>query len=150
MRILNAGHRYSLKHLDGSGEEIVQFVKREGEGYPRNVGHCEGTTTQEVMRMTIDRAAYVNAQIPCWQTKVSIWLMSGIVWLYEHRAAKRHGRKAPGLYEAVFGETCAECGHVGCEGRCRPAAQAEEEPPDMGLVGESRIPWSSVEGGPKP
>jgi hypothetical protein len=113
MRVLDAGHEYELAHLDGSGTSRIVFVKREGEGYPGNVGHHEGTTSQEMFRILIDRARYVNNQIPCYQTWLSIWLAAACVWLYEHRAAKRHGRKSPGLHDAVFGVPCGRCGHVG-------------------------------------
>lgn len=120
MRILDPGHRFQLDSFDGdSGIQVLQFVKREGWMYPGNVGHDPGTNTQEVLRATISRAIYLNQQIPCWQTKVSIWLMGIVVWLYEHRAAKRHRRETPGLYHSVYGVTCVHCGHVGCEGECR-------------------------------
>jgi hypothetical protein len=114
MKVLDRGHYYELALLDGDSDiQRVQFVKREGVGYPSNVGTACGTTSQEVLRMLIDRAMYVNSQIPCWQTRLSVWLYGFVIWLYEHRAAKRHGRKVPGLHEAVYGETCWKCGHVG-------------------------------------
>jgi hypothetical protein len=120
MKVLDAGHYYELAALDGdSGIQRLQFVKREGAKFPGNVGHCAGATSQEVLRVLIDRAFYVNNQIPCWQTRLSIYLMGAVVWLYEHRAAKRHKREAPGFYAATLGEICATCGHVGCVGGCR-------------------------------
>jgi hypothetical protein len=121
MKVLDNGHRYELMSLDGdSAIQRLQFVKREGKKYPGNVGHYPGTTSQEVFRVLHDRAIYVNGQIPCWQTRVSIWLTGAIIWLYEHRAAKRHKRKAPSLFDAVYGETCRACGHVGCNCAVQP------------------------------
>jgi hypothetical protein len=38
MRVFDPGHKY------------LKFVKREGDNYPRNRGHYEGTTSQEVLR----------------------------------------------------------------------------------------------------
>lgn len=120
MRVLDPGHRYELASLDGdSAIQVLQFVKREGAKFPGNVGHYPGVTSQEVDRALLDRAQYVYKQIPCWQTRVSIWFRGAIIWLYEHRAAKRHGRKDPSFYEATFGQCCVTCGHVGCEGDCR-------------------------------
>lgn len=117
MKVVDPGHAYELNYLDSEypvdGCYLV-FVKREGPKFPGNVGHHSGTTSQEVLRALIDRAFYVNNQQPYWQTRLSIWLMGFIVWMYEHRAAKRHSRKVPRFYEATFGETCAACGHVGC------------------------------------
>lgn len=115
MKVSDQGHRYYLSQLDGDGSQVLQFVKREGLKYPGNVGHYEGTTSQEVLRALIDRAQYVNRQTPCWQTKLSLYFLHAVVWLYEQRAAKRHGRRAPGLEDAVYGDTCGKCGHVGCE-----------------------------------
>jgi hypothetical protein len=127
MKILEAGHVYELNVLDDWGVECLRFVKREGANYPGNIGHHAGTTSQEVLRALINRAEYVNAQIPCWQTRLGILLMGVTIWLFEHRAAKRHNRKVPGLYESIYGETCKTCGHVGCE---RPTPAPKERAND--------------------
>src|SRR6267142_4512123 len=122
MRVLDAGHRYSLRHLDGGGEEVLQFVKRQGAGYPGNVGTCEGTTMQEVLRALIHRAKYVNKQIPCRETELAIKHMRTAIYQFEVRAAFRHRRKfvmPDGLLEEA--ETCEKCGHIGCTGECREA-----------------------------
>lgn len=122
MRVLDAGHYYELASLDGdSGIQRLQFVKREGKKFPGNVGTSPGTTSQEVLRVLLHRAQYVQNQIPCWQTKVSLYFYGAIIWLYEHRAAKNHGRQAPGFREAIWGTCCKLCGHVGCTGNCRAA-----------------------------
>jgi hypothetical protein len=118
MRITDPGHRYELLVLDDEHKMLLcplVFVKREGLNYPGNVGHHPGTTTQEVLRACIARAWYVNEQIPCWQTRLSIFLMSLVVWLYEQRASKRHGWRVPGISEAVLSKPCSHCGHVCCE-----------------------------------
>jgi hypothetical protein len=60
MKVLEAGHKYELLSLDGGEPQILTFVKREGEGYPGNVGHHPGTTLQEVLRAEIDRGMYVG------------------------------------------------------------------------------------------
>lgn len=119
MKIIDRGHIFALDILDDNPKlptnQIIRFVKRIGYKYPGNYGGSyPGTTSQEVLRVLISRAIYVNGQIPCWETRLSIYLMGFIIWLYEHRAAKRHKRKAPGLDVAVFGKTCSRCGHVGC------------------------------------
>jgi hypothetical protein len=130
MRVLDAGHRYALRHLDGEGEEILQFVKREGEGYPGNVGASEGTTMQEVLRALIDRAKYVNGQIPSQYTRRGIDLMREAIREFEMRAAERHGRSFAGLHAEGFIETlstCEKCGHIGCKGNCHAKQEAASE-----------------------
>lgn len=119
MKILEPGHLYDLYQLDAFPMSYgrLRFVKREGSRYPGNVGAHHGTTSQEVLRALIDRAQYVDKQIPAWQTRASIWLMRAILWLYEHRAAGLHHRRMPLrlLYRIEEQATCPHCGHVGCE-----------------------------------
>lgn len=88
-----------------------------------NVGHHPGTTTQEVLRALIDRARYVNDQTPCEETAEAITLMATAVYLFEKRAAARHGRLQEflkiGILNVVHGALkCHKCGHVGCKGDC--------------------------------
>ena len=118
MIILDPGHRYLLDALDDTthlGPRLLQFVKRQGTKYPGNTSSYPGTNSQETLRALIDRGAYLNKQIPCWQTRVGNWLMALVIWLYEHRAAGLHKRRIPSIREAVYGPTCRTCGHVGHE-----------------------------------
>lgn len=125
MVVLDPGHKYLLTELDIEDVAKLQtltFVKREGKLYPGNVGHHQGTTTQEVLRALIDRIVYVNRQI---YDNTNIALLHHLresIWYLEYRAARRHGR-AP-LDRAMIGvietlRTCSECGHIGCQGECR-------------------------------
>ena len=120
MKVIDPGHEYELAHLDGDGSSRLVFVKREGDGYPGNVGHHEGTTMQEVLRALIDRAKYVNAQIPSAYTLAAIDCMRTAIEYFEVRAAKRHGREfissTVPIEERI---TCLKCGHIGCLGSCR-------------------------------
>lgn len=118
MVVVDPGHEYLLDSLDGDQENRLVFVKREGEKYPGNVGHHPGTTMQETLRALIDRAKYVNNQIPDRDTAFAMAHMEWAVFYLERRAARRHGREAPTVEEAVHGAKCYKCGHVGCEGNC--------------------------------
>ena len=122
MRVIDPGHRYELEILDlhfhADWPRELIFVKREGPKFPGNVGHHPGTTCQEVLRAVVDRLHYVGHQIPAWQTTVAMFLGGVMIWLLEHRAARRHGRRSPGLKAAIRGEGCERCGHVGCQGGC--------------------------------
>jgi len=126
MLIIDPGHSYQLYNLDKLKENYVaflHFVKRTGPGYPGNLDSQPGTTSQEVLRCLIDRAKYVNHQQPCWQTSLSVKLLRFVIWLYEHRAAKRHGRVPPSYREIESAEFCLDCGHVGCQGGCHAKAR---------------------------
>lgn len=91
MRVVDPGHCYKLKSLDGGESQKLVFVKREGPGYPGNVGRHAGTILQEVWRASIERLKYVDAQIthPCNQQ--AIGHLRSALYLLERRAAERHG-----------------------------------------------------------
>lgn len=120
MRVLDAGHYYELDRLDGPGVEMLQFVKREGEGYLGNVGHCPGTNMQEVIRALIDRCKYLDAQIPCVETVATIAALRTALLLLELRAARRHGREwtVASFTGLENFPVCERCGHIGCHGEC--------------------------------
>lgn len=127
MRVVDPGHRYALRCLDTDGfllkEESLQFVKREGEGYPGNVGHHSGTTTQEVLRALIDRTLYVDAQIPCGENLEVLDHLRHAIYFLEDRAAERHGRDPipeEWIDHIETLPTCEKCNHVGCDGSCHP------------------------------
>jgi hypothetical protein len=119
MQILDPGHLYTLKHLDGDSVEYLRFVKREGPGFPGNVGHYEGTNLQEVIRVLIDRLRYLNNQIPHERNTYCIMDLQDCLYGLEARAAERHGlEKEFKKFRASLIETyptCDHCGHIVCE-----------------------------------
>lgn len=120
MKVLEAGHIYSLQSLDGGDHELLRFVKREGPNYPGNKGKHPGTIIQEVCRALINRLDYVEKQIPCKDNRLAKMALEDVIFYLERRAAKRHNRKlkalATGISELV---TCKGCGHIECPGNCR-------------------------------
>lgn len=117
MTVLDRGHCYALLQLDGGISQILTFVKREGEGYPGNVGHHGGTNLQSVIRSLIDRVAYLQGQIPCDENIAIINNLRDCLFLLEHRAARRHGFDASRItqHNATHGMMCPVCGHVMCD-----------------------------------
>lgn len=105
---------------DPAPSQRLIFVKREGDGYPGNLGSHPGTTSQEVLRALIERAEYVNRQVPCAETQAASELMRAALVLLELRAARRHERflDAPDVEWIVDSTCCPKCNHVGCEGDC--------------------------------
>ena len=124
MRVIDPGHKYALKHLDGEGEEIITYVKRVGAKYPGNVGCHSGTTLQEEWRAQIHRLRYLDQQEPCNETKICIDQLQLCIMRLEARAARKHGRPAPVEYNdrdlRIIEDfpVCDNCGHIGCEGNC--------------------------------
>jgi hypothetical protein len=119
VRIGDPGHVYWLSQLDvGSNDHLERrliFVKRDQppEAFPGNVGHHAGTTSQEVMRVLIDRAKYVDNQISCQANGLVIFHLRKAILALEERAAKRHGRELGLTRPDIENEpTCPKCGHI--------------------------------------
>jgi hypothetical protein len=123
MDVIDPGHVYALECLDGEEDEIqlLQFVKREGPGYPGNVGHHSGVNIQEVLRVLIDRIKYLDNQIPHVSNQLALRLLRLAILALELRAAERHGREwvQTGHDEDIeYRPVCVKCGHIGCVGQC--------------------------------
>lgn len=124
MEVIDPGHKYNLRLLDKSSLsrefQHLTFVKREGSGYPGNIGSHPGTTTQEVLRALIDRAKYVDNQIHHPYNDMTLIHLRSAMFFLELRAAERHGRLLPqfdlNIIETL--PTCEKCNHIGCEGNC--------------------------------
>jgi len=115
MRIIDPGHCFALIRLDGGGEEMLTFVKREGDGYPGNVGHHTGTTSQEVMRALISRAKYVEGQIPHKANGAVIYHLRAAIRALERRAYERHGIPYDVTAELIENLPTNSHGHVWLE-----------------------------------
>jgi hypothetical protein len=142
MKVKDPGHIFELDWLDvepgytaedlhGYGCRDLVFVKREGEGYPGNVGHYEGTNIQEVLRALISRVKYLDSQVHDTRNLDVLDFLRLALKRLEQRAAERHGRlldifspmNSVRTLEDVWIEelpTCPKCGHIGCEGSCHP------------------------------
>lgn len=118
MERIDEGHDYLLASFDGNWPQRLTFMKREGEGYPFNVGSHPGTNCQEVLRALIDRVKYLDRQIQCAANVSIIDHLRLALRDFELRAAHRHGRTLPlfELSEIELQPTCAGCGHIGCNG----------------------------------
>lgn len=132
MKVIDPGHMYDLRCLDVDGHIRLTFVKRDYPAwkFPGNDGSYPGTTTQEVMRALIDRAKYVNSQIPHPANQVVIDNLRNSIRELERRAAENHKRELRWneIREDIENEpTCNQCGHIQCNGLCRAAARTKEE-----------------------
>jgi hypothetical protein len=151
MRVLDPGHAYELRHLDGTGVSVLVFVKREGPGYPGNVGHHQGTNLQEVIRALINRVQYLDGQIHHGRNDEVIWLLRVALVELELRAAERHQREfMPFEGEIEEQPTCLQCGHVQCSGSCEAHALRKGVPAVESGVRDSRVRATRVKDSPLP
>lgn len=87
MKVLDAGHRYVLEGNKGTDAQEVTFYKDEkinGDGYG-------GTTLQEFLRVLIDRAFFLDGQVPGGGVLSMVPVWQGQIIELEVRAAGRHG-----------------------------------------------------------
>ncbi len=117
MIVLDPGHTYQPSEIDGeTTENVIIFVKREGEGFPGNEGHHAGTNCQEIVRILIDRVKYLHNQIPHSNNIKIINALREVLLQFEQRAAERHGRQLPHLIRDIENiPCCPQCGHIYCE-----------------------------------
>ena len=87
---VDPGHIYGCHQLDGRGYQLIRFVKREGPGYPGNVGKYSGTNIQELLRAIIARLKYLQRQGPHFANVLVIAALRLSLNLLEYRAARRH------------------------------------------------------------
>lgn len=124
MRCTDPGHSYILETYDGAADQRLVFMKREGDGYPFNVGHNPGTNCQEVLRALIDRVKYLQKQIWCQENEEIIGSLRAALVSFETRAAHRHGRTFPVLRKDIeHVATCPKCGHIYCVGHTIKTAE---------------------------
>lgn len=85
MKVLDKGHKYSLKNNKTDGEVILTFYKDEiinGSGY-------DGTTNQEVLRCLIDRIKFLDKQLPHEVNSKIIQHLRSAIILHEQRHLDR-------------------------------------------------------------
>lgn len=119
MKVTDPGHEYEVDTYDGDGSTMtIGFMKREGVGYPGNVGHYPGTNLQEILRVCIDRLEYLDNQIACNKNKKILMKLRSCIGMLESRAAKRHGKilmmPVPMWSKIETLLTCKICGHIKC------------------------------------
>lgn len=138
MKIHDPGHIFSIEnyppkeenypiHPEYARESHIQFRKRIGEDYPGNTGlPYSGTTTQELLRVIIERLKYVDNQIQHKANQDTIERCQHSIFDLEMRAAERRGKEylklwiidlyryrsdEGGIEEA---KPCPICGHIFC------------------------------------
>ncbi len=118
MDIIDPGHKYKLSTLDGEVEQIITFVKREGDNFPGNIGHYPGVIIQEVLRVLIDRLKYLDNQRYDVQNEFVLYALRKAIWHLEVRAARIHNLDFPFPVEDIeMLPVCKSCGHIVCNDR---------------------------------
>lgn len=136
MKIVEPGHlyvaqAYAAREADGKPVEtaldLVRFRKRIGDGYaPNQPPAYAGTSTQELLRIIIDRSKYVQAQKTHTANIAVIDRAQRSIWSLEDRAAYLRGEEYQRTWHHDLSQwmnsghgiedagTCDVCGHIFC------------------------------------
>lgn len=99
MKVLREGHGYCMKSFTTSEEvQTLSFICKEPkeEGSTELVTVSDGTTTEEVLEVLIDRMKYLQGKFPCKENACTIThLEEALMWL-EKRTRDRVKRNVEG------------------------------------------------------
>lgn len=117
MEIIDHGHEYLAHGVAGAAPQRVVFVKNRGDKYPGNGGEPHGgILCQELLRILIDRTAYLNSQGSCAETEHALAALRQALGWYEVRAARCRGEHIDLAHanDLEREPTCSVCGHNKC------------------------------------
>lgn len=117
MKILDRGHVYLAESVGDVAPQRIQFVKNRGEKYPGNIGDPQpGIICQELLRILIDRTAYLNSQGACAETEHALAALRQALGWFEVRAARCRSEfiDLPHADWLEVQPTCSSCGHNCC------------------------------------
>ena len=120
MIVRDPGHRYQLRVFDGHRQAFLQFVKRNrpAHRYPGNADAECGTMSQEVLRVLIDRAKYLDAQEGAPENPIVLSKLREALYQLEARGARYRGLALPEHFKVEEIESypvCEGCGHIFCQ-----------------------------------
>ena len=93
MKVIIPGHRYLLGPAGGFQQTLAFIMKTPQKDVPASVYALEtvqdGTTTEEVLKVLIDRTNHLNKAVPCRENSLAVTKMEeALLWLNE-RTRKR-------------------------------------------------------------
>jgi hypothetical protein len=102
MEVLEPGHTYKVSNFEKPNNgQVIQFIHKEPivEGQPELKTIADGTTTEELLLVLIDRTNFLNKKFPCRENSIAITkLDEALLWLNK-RTEDRKKRKVEGKNE---------------------------------------------------
>lgn len=96
MDVIEPGHVYLLRHLEGDGHQLLTFIRRSSAAVDYGDGEHPGTNTQEVLRALINRTEFLHHVLPAVETMDAAWYLRMALFSYEARAWRRKQRQLNG------------------------------------------------------
>ncbi len=86
---------YELKNFKAETVQPVQFYEMNEDG-----STVEGTTLEEMLRVSIERLQHLNTKFPCRENALAITKMEEALHWLNHRTADRIKRGVEGTHQA--------------------------------------------------
>lgn len=103
MKVIVPGHRYELQHFENkTGSQKIQFIHKEPtKAVPTFLETVDdGTTTEDVLEVLIDRVKFLQEKFPCKENAMSITHMEEALNWLEKRTRDRMKRNVEGKHIA--------------------------------------------------
>lgn len=88
--------RYVLFNFKSDTHQTVDFYEKD----PQNHAVSEGTTLEEMIRVSIERLMYLNGKFPCRENSLAITKLEEALHWLNHRTADRVNRGVEGQHKA--------------------------------------------------
>lgn len=104
MKVLIDGHRYELENFEdkeAKGQEL-QFIQKEPKLNENLdlVTISDGTTNEEVIKVLLNRLAFMNEKFPCAENIHAQTHLRESLWWLNERTRERLARNVEGKHEA--------------------------------------------------
>ena len=90
MRVIRSGHCYKVENFENKSEsQEIQFIEKEQiePGSTELVTVYDGTTTEELLKVLINRMQYLQGKLPCRENAIVITkLEESLMWLDKKNA----------------------------------------------------------------
>lgn len=100
MKVITEGHLYEVVNFENKYHQgqFIQFIQKQPkeEGSTELVTISDGTTTEDVMAVLIDRLKFLQSKFPCKENAMSITKMEEALMWQEKRTADRIKRQVEG------------------------------------------------------
>jgi hypothetical protein len=98
MKVIDQGHLYELEGFEGT-PQTISFIKKEsipGSSDLKTIH--DGTTNEEVIKVLIDRLAFLETKFPCKENRYAIDDLKSALFCLELRTKDRKARGVEGKH----------------------------------------------------
>ena len=100
MKTIVCGHVYAVESQETGDTQILKFIRKEKEPESEDLFLAEdGTTTEDVISVVIERLKYLQNKFPCRENACAITKLEEALMWQEKRTVDRKKRGVEGMYK---------------------------------------------------